>query len=105
MFNINHEAWVVKADFVVRKDQPYREREFGRRRTVSVGDKAFSIVTAEDLLLSKLLWAKTSRSELQLGDVRNLILSEKTLDWPYIERWAQKLGVEGLLNEVRSEDV
>jgi hypothetical protein len=87
MFNIIHEAWIVKADFVVRKDQPYRKTEFGRRRTVSVGGKAFSIVTAEDLLLSKLLWAKTSRSELQLDDVRNLILSEKMLDWPYIERW------------------
>jgi hypothetical protein len=105
MFNIIHEAWIVKADFVVRKDRPYRKTEFGRRRTVSVGGKAFSIVTAEDLLLSKLFWAKTSRSELQLGDVRNLILSEQTLDWPYIERWAQKLGVVDLLNEVRSEDV
>ena len=105
MFNIIHEAWIVKADFVVRKDQPYRKTEFGRRRTVSVGGRAFSIVTAEDLLLSKLLWAQTSRSELQLGDVRNLILSEKTLDWAYIEPWAQKLGVVDLLNEVRSENV
>ena len=105
MFNIIHEAWIVKADFVVRKDQPYRRTEFGRRRTVSVGGRAFFIVTAEDLLLSKLLWAQTSRSELQLGDVRNLILSEKTLDWAYIEPWAQKLGVVDLLNEVRSENV
>ncbi len=38
-------------------------------------------------------------------DVRNLILSEKTLDWAYIERWAQKLSVVDLLNEVRSENV
>lgn len=105
MFNIIHEAWIIKADFVVRKDQPYRKTEFDRRRTMSIGGKAFSVVTAEDLLLSKLLWAKTSQSNLQLGDVRNLILSEKALDWPYIERWAQKLGVVDLLNQVRSEDV
>ena len=105
MFNIIHEAWIIKADFVVRKDQPYRKTEFERRRAVSIGGKAFSVVTAEDLLLSKLLWAKTSQSNLQLGDVRNLILSEKGLDWPYIERWAQKLGVVDLLNQVRSEDV
>ncbi len=105
MFNIIHEAWIIKADFVVRKDEPYRKTEFDRRRTVSIGGKAFSIVTAEDLLLSKLLWAETSRSDLQLRDVRNLILSEKDLDWPYIERWAEKLGVVDLLSEVRSEDV
>jgi hypothetical protein len=105
MFNIIHETWVIKADFVVRKDQPYRKTEFDRRRTVSIGGKTFSIVTAEDLLLSKLLWAKTSQSDLQLGDVRNLILSDKALDWPYVRRWAQKLGVVDLLNEVRGEDV
>jgi hypothetical protein len=105
MFNIIHEAWIIKADFVVRKDQPYRKTEFERRRTVSVGGKDFSVVTAEDLLLSKLHWAKTSRSDFQLGDVKNLILSESNLDWPYIRRWAETLGVVDLLNEVRGEDV
>jgi hypothetical protein len=105
MFNIIHEAWIIKADFVVRKDQPYRKTEFDRRRMVSIGGKTFSIVTAEDLLLSKLVWAKTSQSDLQLGDVRNLILSGKALDWRYVERWARKLGVVDMLNEVRSEDV
>jgi hypothetical protein len=105
MFNIIHTAWVIKADFVVRKDEPYRKAEFDRRRSVTIGGKTFFIVTAEDLLLSKLLWAKPNRSELQLGDVRNLIRSERSLDWPYIERWAQTLGVVALLNEVRSEDV
>ena len=58
MFNVIHEAWIIKADFVVRKDQPYRKTEFERRRTVSVGGKVFSVVTAEDLLLSKLHWGE-----------------------------------------------
>lgn len=67
--------------------------------------KDLSVVTPEDLLLSKLHWAKTSRSELQLGDVKNLILSESNLDWPYIREWAKKLGVVDLLDEVGAEDV
>ena len=62
MFNIIHEVWVIKADFVVRKDRPFRKTEFDRRRTVSIGGKDLSVVTPEDLLLSKLHWAKTSRS-------------------------------------------
>jgi hypothetical protein len=105
MFNIIHELWVIKADFVVRKDRPYRKTEFDRRRTVSIGGKDLSVVTPEDLLLSKLHWAKTSRSELQLGDVKNLILSESNLDWSYIREWAKKLGVVDLLDEVGAEDV
>ena len=47
-------------------------------------------------------WARDSRSEMQLGDVRNLISSVKNLDWTYIERWANDLGVAHLLQEVRS---
>ena len=105
MFNIIHEVWVIKADFVVRKDRPYRKTEFDRRRIISIGGKDLSVVTPEDLLLSKLHWAKTSRSELQLGDVKNLILSESNLDWPYIQEWAKKLGVVDLLDEVGAEDV
>jgi hypothetical protein len=45
-----------------------------------------SLVTPEDLLLSKLLWAAESHSEIQLQDVRNLIRSVAHLDWTYIER-------------------
>jgi hypothetical protein len=45
-----------------------------------------SLVTPEDLLLSKLLWAAESHSEIQLQDVRNLIRSVTHLDWTYIER-------------------
>lgn len=105
MFNIIHQDWVVKADFVCRKDQPFRKLEFERRRTVSVEGTEFSVVTAEDLLLSKLHWAKSSRSELQLGDVRNLISSEPNLDWPYIRKWAERLGVLDLLREVGGDDV
>jgi len=96
---------VVKADFVVRKDQPFRKAEFERRRTVTVQGNVLSVVTPEDLLLSKLHWARTSRSELQLGDAKNLIMSERNLDWPYIRQWAKKLGVGELLSEVGGDDV
>jgi hypothetical protein len=59
------------------------------------------IVSAEDLILSKLFWAKDSRSELQLKDVRQIIRAQTGLDWPYLERWAEQLAVTPLLTEVR----
>ena len=58
------------------------------------------MVSAEDLLISKLEWASGSRSELQLRDVRNLIAAVTHLDWDYIRRWTLSLGLEGLLDEV-----
>jgi len=47
-------------------------------------------------------WAKNSRSEVQLRDVRNLIAALPDLDWAYIERWATALSVGALLAEVRA---
>jgi len=60
------------------------------------------IVPPEDLILSKLVWAKDSRSELQLRDVRQLISAQPALDWPYVDRWAEALQVTDLLRDTRS---
>lgn len=102
MFNIIHSTLIVKVDVVVRKRSPYRQQEFERRRSVSVEGVAVAIVAPEDLLLSKLDWARDTRSELQLGDARNLISSVSDLDWSYVERWASELDLDHLLAEVRS---
>ncbi len=56
----------------------------------------------EDLILSKLYWAKESRSDLQLGDVRNLLAPECDLD--YLRSRARMLGVEPLFEEVQSRN-
>lgn len=59
------------------------------------------IVSAEDLILSKLAWAKASRSEMQLRDVHQLLTAVPTLDQAYLDRWAASLIVTDLLQEVR----
>ena len=73
MFNLIQHQHVVKVDFVVRKDSPYRRREFARRKRAFLEEQEVYFVAAEDLILSKLAWAKDSRSEMQLNDVRNLL--------------------------------
>ena len=54
----------------------------------------------EDLILSKLVWAKDSKSAVQLGDVQNLLQSAKGLNRRYLARWAKEQGVEALYREV-----
>lgn len=100
MFNVIRSDSVVKVDFVIRKDDPYREAEFLRRRSIDLDGVPVRVVSPEDLLLSKLFWAKDSRSERQLADVRSLIDNVEALDWPYIARWAAYLDVASLLQEV-----
>ncbi|MBI4872169.1 MAG: nucleotidyltransferase family protein [Candidatus Riflebacteria bacterium] len=101
MFNVIRSSSIVKVDFVIRKDEPYRQEEFRRRRSVVLDGVPVQIVSPEDLILSKLFWARDSRSERQLGDVRNLLQNVDNLDWPYLARWAAHLELADLLEEVR----
>lgn len=57
MFNVIHREAVVKVDLVVRKDTAYRIEEFERRRLVEVDGHPVWMVSPEDLILSKLVWA------------------------------------------------
>jgi Nucleotidyl transferase of unknown function (DUF2204) len=101
MFNMIHNDVVVKVDCVVRKDSEYRREEFSRRRTVHLDGESIAVVAPEDLILSKLEWAKESRSSMQLDDVRNVLRSVKTLDHAYLKRWADHLGLAALYHEVQ----
>jgi hypothetical protein len=51
-------------------------------------------------ILSKLEWAKDSRSSVQFGDVRNLLRSVETLDKDYLTYWASRLGLMQFYREV-----
>ncbi len=100
MFNLIQNEHVIKVDFVIRKDSAYRRTEFVRRRKITVDGQALYVVAPEDLILSKLVWARDSRSEVQLTDVRNLLRSAKRLNRRYLARWAKELSVESLYLEV-----
>lgn len=96
-FNLIHQESVIKVDCIVRKKSAYRQLEFERRRQIKIQDFTTWIVSKEDLIISKLYWARDSHSETQLRDVRNLLATEH--DAAYLEHWAKELGLEALLRE------
>ena len=102
MFSVIHLDSTVKVDFIVRKETPYRLEEFGRKVEKETEGVKLWFVTAEDLLLSKLVWSSKNRSELQMRDIKNIIAAIASLDWNYIEHWAAELLVENLLREIRA---
>jgi hypothetical protein len=97
LFNIIHSESIVKVDCIVRKDTEYRRLEFDRRQEIAIDGTMIWIVSREDLIISKLLWAKDSHSELQLRDVQNLLQSD--YDAEYLDTWTEKLGLSDLLRE------
>jgi hypothetical protein len=101
LFNLVHQESVIKVDCIVRKQSEYRLTEFNRRQRIKIEDFETWIVTKEDLILSKLFWAKDSRSELQLGDVKNLVSTG--CDRAYIAKWTKELGLSDLWQEFSHE--
>ena len=95
MFNLIHQQSVIKVDCIVRKNTPYRRIEFERRQRITMEGFSTWITTKEDLIISKLLWAKDSLSELQLRDVKNLLATSSDSD--YLEKWTKELDVFKLL--------
>jgi len=97
IFNLIHQESVIKVDCIIRKNSEYRRTEFERRQRISILDFTTFIVSKEDLILSKLSWAKDSHSEIQLSDVKNLLATG--YDAIYLQRWTRELGLDSLLEE------
>jgi hypothetical protein len=95
MFNLFHLARLVKVDLIVPKDDEFQRHEFGRRQRAALGGRDVWVVSKEDLILSKLVWAAPSESAFQLRDVRKLVASGA--DEAYLRAWSARLGVDALL--------
>lgn len=104
MFNIIEHRSVIKVDFIVKKEGDFRDMEFSRRKQIDVEGTPVSIVAPEDLILSKLVWAKDSKSDLQLRDVREMLAEQTNLDKDYLDQWSEELGVKGLLEDTRKNE-
>jgi hypothetical protein len=101
LFNIIHNKHIVKIDFIVRKDTDYELVKFQRRMIATVEGIGLWIITKEDLIISKFLWAPGSHSEFQLRDVRNLLATGYESDC--VKKWAEELDVSDLLTECLNE--
>ena len=97
MFNLLHRETLVKIDCVMRKEDEFQRIAFSNRRRITFTDFDIWTISRDDLILSKLNWAKVSRSEMQMRDVAGII--RNGYDKEYVEQWAEKLGVKDLLEE------
>lgn len=100
-FNLIHQESVIKVDCFVRPDSAHAQAEFNRRRAVRIGDFETYVASKEDVIVSKLWWARSSHSALHLQDVRSLLATG--YDREYVLDWTKKLGLEELLQECLHE--
>jgi hypothetical protein len=101
MFNVIHHETAFKVDCVVRKSSDFQKQAFARREKSDFYGREIWIITKEDLIISKLWWAKDSLSEKQLTDVKNLMRAG--FDVEYVEKWTSNLNVKRLFEQCRKE--
>lgn len=93
MFNIIDHKSGYKADFVVLKNEPFRQTEFDRRKKMKFLEMYIYVVSPEDLLLSKIIWVQDIQSGIQMDDIKFLAILDG-LDWEYIKYWLDQLKLK-----------
>ena len=94
-FNVIDFATGWKIDLIIRKSRAFSRVEFERRSAVELFGLQLFLVSAEDILVAKMEWAKAGQSPRQLEDCANIVrVRWNELDRVYIERWVAELGLE-----------
>ena len=96
-FNLFHRKSRVKVNCIICQQSKYRLTEYSRRQRVKFENFKTWIVSKEDLIISKLHWARKSHSPRHLRDVKNLVATG--CDSVYVERWTRALGILKLWEE------
>jgi hypothetical protein len=103
---IRHTIRVKAIAFLIElfhlSDDPYDQARFQRRRPVRLLEHDTHVLTAEDVIVTKLRWALHGQRQKDKDDVRNVIAVQRDrLDWPYVENWCRQHGTMDLLLQAR----
>jgi hypothetical protein len=105
MFNVIDTETGWKADLIPCKARPFSQAEFARRRSIELDGVRLWIATVEDVIISKLEWAKLGGSARQLEDVAALIrVTGEDLDRPYVDHWVEELRLAAQYDVVKARE-
>jgi hypothetical protein len=103
MFNLIDLATGWKIDLMLLKSRSFSQEEFRRRQQITLHELAIFVATAEDVVISKLEWAKLGQSKRHVDDVAGILkLRWESLDLSYLEKWIAELGLKKEWKDARS---
>ena len=105
-FNVVDYETFWKIDFIVRQQTPFDASRFARRELVKIAGVRLYAASAEDVLITKLWWAKLGESERQIIDAAGIVRVQGTkLDSDYVEKWVAALELEEQWSAARKHAV
>jgi hypothetical protein len=82
-------------------DDPHDRERFVRRIRTRVLDRSAPMATAEDMVITKLRWARDAGRTKDRDDVRNMLaVRGPEIDLAYVRRWTERHGTTSLLDEI-----
>ena len=102
MFNVIDLATGWKIDLIIRKSRAFSQEEFRRRQPLSLHDVPLFLASAEDVVISKLEWAKLAQSRRQIEDAAAILRARwAALDHSYLAKWIDELDLQKEWNDAR----
>jgi hypothetical protein len=88
LFNVTDLATGWKIDLIFRKSRAFSKEEFGRRQAVNLQGLLLFVASAEDVVISKLEWARLAKSPRQIEDMAAILrVRWEGLDKSYLRKW------------------
>ncbi len=104
MCNVIDLATGWKIDLIIRKSRAFSQEEFRRRQRVSLHGVPLFVASAEDVVISKLEWAKLAQSRRQIEDAAAILrVRWDALDHSYLAKWIAELGLKKEWDEAQRE--
>ncbi len=95
---LRHRKKPFKVELFLLSQDPHDLSRFARRRPVPLFTRRVWLPSAEDVIVTKLRWARAKDKE-DVSDV--LSVQRGKLDWSYIEEWCRRHGSLPLMEELR----
>ncbi len=95
---LRHKNKTFKVELFLLSKDAHDQVRFQRRRAVSLFDRQLWLPSPEDVIVTKLRWARGKDKD----DARDVLAVQcDNLDWAYLEAWCQRHNTSAILEQLR----
>jgi hypothetical protein len=103
-YRLRHRSSEFLIELFMLSDDAHDRARFERRVKLAVGGLHAHVLTAEDLIVTKLRWSRQGRRSKDREDLVNVLASQRdNIDLEYIRSWTDKHGTTELFEQLLRE--